>query len=395
MLDRAELKEIASLDGKDSMYVSLYLNVDPVFNKRGDYDIHFKNMVKRAVESLGKAAYKRVKEDIDRIRDYVASSRRLLRKGLVVISSARNDVWKVYHLNVPVRNEFIVDRTPYTEPLADVLDNYEKYAVLLVEKDEARVFVIHLGEIVEFSSIHTEGVPGKHKQDVWYALSPSGADRHMANAGKGRQGVTGLRTDHYERHIDFHVRMHLEDAIRGLASFVEREKIGRVVIGGPDEAVAAAQALLPRTLGDKVIGTAKAEMLADTNGILGATTPIVEAYERKQEEETVEYLITQALSGGNAALGMADVIAALQERRVMRLVMLKDFRAGGYACSVCGFLSAQKVEPCPSCGGTVEHIGHLADLAGELAVQQGAVIEIVGDGTRLGQYGGIGAILRF
>jgi peptide chain release factor subunit 1 len=217
----------------------------------------------------------------------------------------------------------------------------------------------------------------------------------MANAGKGRLGVTGLRTDHYERHVDFHVKMHLEDAIKGLDSFVEREKIGRVIIGGSDEAAAEARAMLHHTIREKVIGTAKVEMFADANAVLAATTPIVEAYEKKQEGETVEYLITQALSGGNAVLGMADVITALQERRVMRLIMVKDFRADGYVCGACGFLNAQKVETCPACGGEMKHIDYMADLAGELAVQQGAVAEVVSESKRLAEYGGIGALLRF
>ena len=43
MLSRAELKEIASLERKDSYFASLYLNVDPVFNKKGDYIVHLKN----------------------------------------------------------------------------------------------------------------------------------------------------------------------------------------------------------------------------------------------------------------------------------------------------------------------------------------------------------------
>ncbi len=395
MLDRAELKELASMDGKGSYYVSLYFNVDPILNKRGDYDIHFKNMVKSKIESLDKEQYKRVKADIDKITDYVFSNRRMFKKGLVLISSAGNSVWKVYHLGVPVRNELVIGKTPYTEPLADVLDNYEKFAVLLVEKEDARIFVIHLGEIVEYSEIHTSGVPGKHKQDVWFALSKTAATKHMANAGKGGLGVTGLRTDHYQRHIDTHVRMHVEDAIKGLDSFVEGERIGRIIIGGSDEAVSMTKGLLHKTILDKVAGDVKAEMFATPDEVLKITMPIVEAYERKQEEETVGKLITLALSGGAAVLGPADVIAALREKRVMSLVILKDLHAEGFVCGNCGLLSARKVEPCPACGGKMEHVDYLADSAGELAIRQGAIIEVVNDNKQLAEHGGIGAFLRF
>ena len=34
MLNMSELKEIASMNGKNGYFVSLYLNVDPIFNKK-------------------------------------------------------------------------------------------------------------------------------------------------------------------------------------------------------------------------------------------------------------------------------------------------------------------------------------------------------------------------
>ncbi|MCL0072403.1 hypothetical protein M1N49_01805 [Thermodesulfovibrionales bacterium] len=46
MLSMTELKEIVSMEGKEGYFVSLYLNVDPLLNKKGDYIVHLKNMVK-------------------------------------------------------------------------------------------------------------------------------------------------------------------------------------------------------------------------------------------------------------------------------------------------------------------------------------------------------------
>lgn len=395
MLDREELREIASMNGKEHRYVSLYLNVDPLLNRAGDYDIHFKNMITDAVESLDKAAYKRVRDDIEKIKEYVASNRKSFRKGLVILSSAENDFWKVYHLNVPVRNEIIIDTSPYTKPLLDVLDNYEKYAVLLVEKEDARIFVIHLGEVVEYVEVHTGGVPGKHKREGGFALSQMGIDRHMAQTGKGRAGITGYREHHMERHIAEHVKLHLKDVLEVLNPFLEREHINRLIVGGSDEATAATIAMFHETTRAKVIGTAKAEMFITSDEVLRRVEPVVADYERKQEVETVESLITQALSGANAVLGLADVLTALQEQRVMKLVMLKDLKAAGYRCGSCGLLSAQKVEPCPACSGKVEQVSDITDLIGELAVQQGAIVEMIADNKRLAEKGGIGAFLRF
>ncbi|MEW6116296.1 MAG: hypothetical protein AB1553_05280 [Nitrospirota bacterium] len=395
MLNRDELREIASMNGKESRYVSLYLNVDPLLNRGGDYDVHFKNMITNAVESLDRAVYKKVSGDIEKIKDYVASHRRSFRKGLVILSSEENDFWKVYHLNVPVKNEVVIDTSPYTKPLLDVLDTYEKYAVLLVEKEDARIFVVHLGEIVEYEEVHTGGVPGKHRREGGFALSQMGIDRHMAQTGKGRAGITGYREHHIERHIAEHVKLHLKDVLEVLNPFLEREHINRLIVGGSDEATAATISMLHETTRAKVIGTTKAEMFLTSDEVLRRVESVVAAYERKQEEAAVESLITQALSGANAVLGLADVLTMLQERRVMKLVMLKDLKASGYQCGSCGLLTAQQIEPCPVCSGKMDQISDITDLIGELAVQQGAIVEMIADNKRLAEKGGIGAFLRF
>ena len=124
MLSGIELKEIASMDKKDGYFVSLYLNVDPMFNKKGDYIVHLKNMLKNTVESLDKNIYKKVKDDLEKIYKFVLTNKRIFKKGLSILSSSDNSFWKEYHLGIPVKNDLIVDKAPYIKPLLDILDNY-------------------------------------------------------------------------------------------------------------------------------------------------------------------------------------------------------------------------------------------------------------------------------
>ncbi|MEW6162001.1 MAG: Vms1/Ankzf1 family peptidyl-tRNA hydrolase [Nitrospirota bacterium] len=373
MLSRAELKEIASMERKDGYFVSLYLNVDPMFNKKGDYMVHLKNMMKNTVESLDKTIYKRVKVDLERIDNYVLTNKRMFKKGLTLLSSTENSFWKEYHLGIPVKNELIIDKTPYTKPLMDILDNYQRYAVLLVDKESARIFVIHLREIVEYGEVHTPDVPGKHKKGGWFALSQN----------------------HYARHIDYHIGMHLKEVIEKLDSFLGGEYIGRLIIGGSDEAVSMVKGMLRKIILDKVIGTVKIEMFAKSSEVLAKVEPIVFNYEKKKEEETVEKLVTGAMKNKDAVLGLENVLNALQEQKVMKLVLIKDFRTSGYSCSSCGFLTIQKVEPCPYCKGEMEIVDYIVDLAGEKAIRQGALVEAIIENKKLADVGGIGAFLRF
>lgn len=373
MLDRNELKEISSFTGKDGYFVSLYLNVDPLYNKKGDYMTHFKNMIKNGIEKIDKAVYKRIKEDLEKIENYVLTNKRMFRKGLCLISSTENDFWKEYHINVPLKNDLIIDRTPFVKPLMDILDNYQRYALLLVDKESARIFIIHLGEIVEYGEVKSPDVPGKHKKGGWFALSQN----------------------HYERHIDYHVGLHLKDVIERFGSFLSGEYIGRVIIGGSDEAVSRVREMLPKEILDRVISNVRIEMFARPDEILKKVQPIVYEYERKKEEETVQNLINRTLKNENAVTGLDNVLQALQEQKVMKLVVLKDFNSPGFSCNYCGYLSSQQINPCPYCGGEMKAERFIVDLACEKAIQQGALVEVVTENKGLAEYGSIGAFLRY
>lgn len=373
MLNNEELKIIISTEGKGGYFVSFYLNVDPLFNKKGDYMVHFKNMMKNTAETLDKAVYKVVKDDLEKIDNYIVANKRMFKRGLAIFSSTENSFWKEYNLGVPVKNELIVDKTPYTQPLLNILDNYQKYAVLLVDKESARIFVVHLGDIVEYEEVHTPDIPGRHKKGGWYALSQS----------------------RYERHIDFHLNIHLKSVIEKLDSFLSGEYIGRLIIGGPDDAVSMVKGMLHKTILNKVIGTVRMNMLARSDEVLNKIEPIASEFEKKKEDEDVEILITKAMKNENAVLGLDNVLNALQEQRVMKLFLIRDCKMSGYSCVSCGFLTTQKVVTCPYCKGEMEDVDYMIDLAGEKAIRQGALIEVVSENKKLLDATGIGAFLRF
>ncbi|MCX7914285.1 MAG: Vms1/Ankzf1 family peptidyl-tRNA hydrolase [Thermodesulfovibrionales bacterium] len=374
MLNMQELKELANFSNGKGYFVSCYLNVDPIFNKKGDYILHLKNMIKKTIESLDKSVYKRVKEDLEKIEHYVLTNKRLFKKGLAIFSSKENSLWREYNLGVPVKNELIVDKTIHTKPLSDLLDNYQRYGVLLVGKDVARIFIIHLGEIVEYGEVTTADIPGKHKKGGWFALAQN----------------------HYERHINVHVGMHLKDVVEKLDSFLALEYVGRLILGGSDEAVSMVKTMLRKPILDKVIGSVKVEMFAKSDEVLAKVEPLVSAYERMKEDDTVKELIAKAMKNEAAVIGLENVLNALQEQRVMKLVLLSAHKQDiGWECKSCGFLTMQKIISCPYCKGEFDAVDNIIDVAIQKAIQQGALVEVVQQNDDLANAGGIGAFLRF
>jgi peptide chain release factor subunit 1 len=373
MLNRKELREIAAIHGNGSYFVSLYLNVNPVTNPKGDYVIHFKNMIRDISEGVDKKILKKIKDDIEKIEIFIVSNKREFKKGLAILSSQEKSFWKEYHLAIPVKNGIVVDKTPYTEPLIDILDNYQGYAVILVDRESARLFLIHLGEIVEYGEVHTPDIPGKHKRGGWFSLS-------------------GHR---FERHIDYHVGLHLKDVLKKLDSFLFEEHINRVILGGSEGAITKFRGMLSKAVNEKVIGILNAEMFAKNNEIFDKAKPLILEFEKKKQEMTVSELLTVAKKRENAVMGLEDVLHALQEGRVMRLIFVKDFKDSGFACKNCRYLTKQKVSKCPYCNSEIEAIGFLVDLAAQRAVEGGAFVEVIPENKELLNAGGIGAFLRF
>ena len=92
-------------------------------------------------------------------------------------------------------------------------------------------------------------------------------------------------------------------------------------------------------------------MFAKPDEVLNKVHAVLLAYEKKSGLEMVETLIAKALKNESAVLGLGNVLNALQTERVMRLVVLEGYKASGFVCCSCGYLSAEKIAPCPFCKG--------------------------------------------
>lgn len=372
MFERKDLEKLEKFNFNDAYVVSLFLNVSPNERKKQAYLSKFKNLVKPLPENVQNAC----KEDIEKIENFLQSERESFKKSIVIYSCVPKNLWIRYDLNVELKDDLVVDRTPCTSPLFDLLDNYQKYGVLLVDKRTARVFLVFLGDIEEYGIVQHEDVPGKHKKGGWFALAEK----------------------RYERHIDYHVKMHLKDAVDKFDGFLKDKNIRRLIVAGPDEAISELMNILNDEIKLKIVGRANIEKYASKEEVLDKVIPIIEEYEKSKEKETVSELITRSLKNNNAVIGIDDVFKYLRDKRVMKLVTAKDYKVEGFICQNCGFATTQNVDCCMECGGCIMKNDNLIEKASEMAIEQSALVEVVKDEKdrqRLIEYGGIGAFLRF
>jgi peptide subunit release factor 1 (eRF1) len=215
-------------------------------------------------------------------------------------------LWRAEAFAVPIASHVTFDPNPDVAPLLELLDEYERYAVAVVDKEKARLLTVFAGE-VEDSELFRDFVFGKTDQG-------------------------GLSQPDYQRHHETHVHWHLEKVVRRLADLHRRRRFDRLILAGPSEATAELRRLLPATLERRVVAMIGTELFASDHEILARTLDIERLVERRAEERLLDEIIDLAGPAGRPTLGLEPTLAALWSASVRTLAVSADLRVTGSEC---------------------------------------------------------------
>ena len=68
-------------------------------------------------------------------------------RSVACFSCQARKFWRSYPLLVSVQNAVFVGRRPYVKPLSDLWDNYESFAVIMVDREGARALTFRMGAL--------------------------------------------------------------------------------------------------------------------------------------------------------------------------------------------------------------------------------------------------------
>lgn len=373
MLTKDDLNRLNSLRNEGKLYTNVFLNVNPATNPKGEYFVSFRNLMKQESDKLSSSDQKIVHEDAKKIEAYIKAGKTEFKKAIAIFSSSQTDLWEVYHLAVPVKNQVVIDHTPYIKPIAGILEQYHSYAVAIVDREHARIFRIQLGEISEYAELFTPDIPRKHKKGGWQ----------------------GRNENRFRRHIDVHVHFHLLDVVRHLEEILHTGEVNHLILGGSEESVLLFNKMLPQPINAKIAGTFNADMHAGNDEILGMSMNIIREAGKTSETGLIDELVTRASKDGSAAVGLENVLNQMQVGNIHHLIYMEGFNASGFKCSSCNMLTIQNIQKCPYCGSELEKIDHLIDFTIQRAIDKGANISSVIMNSKLKEAGNIGALLRY
>lgn len=372
MISQKELSRLATLKSPQGV-VSAYVKIDPklAYNRQA-HAAQFKGAV-RAFLRGGKNGHLRAALDRE--------SPRILRlleerppdgRGLAVFACEPAGIWEVAVLDVPVPSFVDVNASPAIEVLTRVLDEYPSFAVAVVQRDSARIYLSEQRASEEQAAIESE-VPGRHEQGGWSQAR-------------------------FQRHIEVHVQKHLKEVVDELERLFYERGYSRLAIGGPLEAVDELVKMLPDPVARRVIGTFSVDLKHETDqAVLDRARQLGDEAERRQERELVQQAIDAADAGGRGVAGLDATLRAVFDGRIHVLLVADGATTEGSACPNCGYFAAGGFDRCPACDSQTEAVPDVIEHAVERAFLSGAQIETVFGEPRdwLLARGGLAAVLRY
>jgi len=368
-LTQETIRSLNSFRPEDgSAVVSLYLDVDGGrYVRAKDYEIQLDGLVRSATEAAN--GHRPARNDLARIEAHVkAGIDRSGVRGLALFACSSADLWEVVELPVPVRNQVVVNATPHIRQLEAVLDENERFGVLLADKQRARMFVFELGVLVDRSEVFDE------------------LPRHEDDGGEWDR-------DHLRDHTSVAVQRHLKRAAAVAFSVFQGQEFDHLIVGAPDEIANELEACLHPYLRTRVAARVSVPVASSEAVIRQAALEVEEGVERAKEAALVTRLRGSVGAGGGAA-GLAAVLSALVERRVDTLLVSDGYEAVGWRCPGCEFLATVGPD-CPVCSQSMTRCEDVVEEAVEEALTQSCKVEFVVANADLDVLGRIGALLRF
>jgi peptide chain release factor subunit 1 len=366
VLTESDLRELLSYK-PDSPMLSVYLNTDPVEGNADTYKLRLRSMLKEV----------NLAEDAKAVLRYFDHEHDWSGRSVAVFSCAQDGFLKAFPLAVPLRSRVRVSDRPHVKPLADLFDSYGGYGVVLVDKQGARLFYFHLGELREQEGILGESV--RHTK------------RGGGSQAAGRRGGTAGQTDYVEEVAE----RNMKDVVEFATRFFAENNVRRVLIGGTEDNVALFRSLLPKAWQSLVVGSFPVSMVASHTEVLERAMEIGQEAEQRRKEQIVDAIVTNAAKGKTGVLHLEGTLQAIREGRVQTLVIRDGYRAQGCRCTICGYLSVEHRENCPFCGGACEQIPDAVEVAVRQVMQTNGDVEVLRKDYLIGDFQQIGALLRY
>jgi len=280
-------------------------------------------------------------------------------------------------IEIPVRikQQFVINKDFYITPLLKTIEQFNRYAVLVFDGQEAKLYNYFLNEIEEDDFIFHD-----------YVLPDFNT---TSGSWKGLKEKTLLNK------MDTFYKRHIREVADRLFRHYKSHRFDRLIIASHKEELSSMKEHLHPYLHENLAGEFIAGVEENIYEIKEKTAGVVADYRRSKEEKNVNSLLESIPH--KAVLGVREVIDALMYGNAGGVIMYDNFTIEGFKCVNEDFLSVNKPDKkeCPYCRNKTVKTLYLEDEIAEFAYARGiSVIHLFNRFERFNNYK-IGAFLRF
>jgi len=369
---REQLDKLSATEPADAPVLSLYLDMRSNQNGRTNYDSFLRKTFSDRSRLLKGEARQSFDADVAKITAYLGEEVRKSANGLALFACNATGFFEAVQLDVPVEHNWLfVGSVPHLYPLVRLNDQYPRYAALLVDTNQARLFVFGLGT--------TE------------------SQAEVKNVKTRKTAMGGWSQARYQRHIEnFHLH-HMKEVVDVLDRVVREEALEKVVIASDDAARPKLMEQLPKHLTEKVVDQMKLDINTPEHQVLARTLEALREHDADTDAAAVERVLDAYNAGGLGVAGPEDTLDALQKGQVEELLITATPELLERAKKLTSDVAPTPVDIDTSApNAALDSDRHrLADHFVVHAHMSAARIRFIEDPALLEDIGGVGALLRF
>ncbi|HEV8427589.1 MAG TPA: Vms1/Ankzf1 family peptidyl-tRNA hydrolase [Pyrinomonadaceae bacterium] len=367
------LEHLLDLQPTPAPVISLYLDARADQQGRHNFLPFVRKHLSERCKSYDNQSEERLsfEEDFVRIIRYLEGEVPAPVQGLAIFAcSAENDWFEVGQFDAPFeRNRLFVSDRPHLYPLARLIDQYRRYAVVLADTNRAQIVVFATGRAVEREQI--ENVKTKHVK------------------------IGGWSQARYQRHEKNYHLQHAKEVVDMLERIVREEQIEQVILAGDEETVIPLlREQMPKTLAEKVIDAVSLGIDTPEHKVLEESLKVFRRHDSLSDMEKIERLLNEYRADDLGVAGVPETLAALSNGQVEEMLIAAKAESIEFDKE-----EVQKVlklyatdEPLPD---ELDQRTVADELVRRANVLSSARVTFIEDSTRLERVGGVGAFLRY
>ncbi len=373
--DIADIAKYRSDKGAITFYI--YSSI----NETGD---EFKGRFNSLVHSMKKAAerFENNSKDLSMMTHAIDNNRDKIidrfvgNKAQTFCVFLARDFYKFVELPIRVKERTVVDYEFYTLPLLTLLEQFERYAILVFNRRKACLYHYYLTEMREEETVFHD-----------YLLPKFNVSTDSRKSTKEKK-VNHMVEESFHRHLK-EVSGILFDNFKNLG-------FDKLILGSHQDEINSIKGHLHSYLVSRLVGEFTADVEDTIKIIKEKTNQVISEYRRNKEEKKVANLLSSN-AHKKAVLGTEAVLDAIMAGNVRGLVLANDFHAEGYTCPEGHFatMTPTQNKKCIFCDKLLQkHLFLEDEIIEDVFHQRAEVFHLFNQKAKLNNYK-IGVFLRF